>query len=92
MSPNPCSRFRRRALARISVEARPVEGRANKEAIKLIAHAFSVPQKSVKRVRGVRSRRKVFRMTGLEFLPEDLKTLVEKGKWASCSIRQFVVG
>ena len=66
-------------LVRISVVARPVEDRANKEAIKLIARALGVPQTSVKLIRGRRSRRKFFRVTGLEFVPEDLKALIEKG-------------
>jgi len=64
------------SLVRISVKAKPVDGRANKEAVRLIAHALNVPLKSVELVRGVRSRHKYFRVTGLESVPEKLKTLI----------------
>jgi uncharacterized protein (TIGR00251 family) len=65
---------------RISVKAPPVSGQANREAIKLIARKLGVPQKSVQLVRGMRGRQKIFRVTGLECLPEDLRTLSRMGK------------
>ncbi len=68
------------SLVSISVKARPVDGHADKEAIKLIARALGVPQTSVELVRGLRSRRKYFRVTGLESAPEELKARVEKGR------------
>jgi len=65
---------------RISVKAQPASGQANREAIKLIARRLGVPQKSVQLVRGMRSRQKIFRVTGLGCLPEDLWTLSKTGK------------
>ena len=68
------------SLLRISVKARPVDGRANSEAIKLIARTFSVPQKSVELVRGARSRQKFFRVAVPGSVPEKLAALSKTRK------------
>jgi uncharacterized protein len=43
----------------IAVQAAPVAGKANKEVIELLARYFSVPQSSVKVLRGQSSRKKL---------------------------------
>ncbi len=67
-------------ILRICVKARQVEGRANEEAVKLIAQAFGVPRNSVELVRGARSGHKVFRVTGFKSVPKALEALFSAGK------------
>ena len=57
------------ATLSVSVKSPPVEGRANAEAVTLIASAFGVPRSRVALVRGARSRIKQFRITDPDTAP-----------------------
>jgi len=65
---------------RILVNAPPVEGRANEEAIRVIAKSLRVPRTSVELIRGRRHRTKQFRVTGIEDAPDSLQALLERRK------------
>jgi uncharacterized protein len=47
---------------RIRLAAPPVDGKANTELLRFLAHAFGVPQRNVTLVRGDASRQKVVRI------------------------------
>jgi len=53
----------------VRVKAPPVDGRANAEAIALLAAAFGVPKNRVELAGGAASRRKRFRITDPATLP-----------------------
>lgn len=50
----------------VSVKATPIDGRANKEIIKLLAKYYNVPQKEVRLVMGATSKNKVFDIPNIE--------------------------
>jgi uncharacterized protein (TIGR00251 family) len=58
------------AILRVKVKAPPIDGRANAEAIELIAHAFGVSKSRVALASGARSRIKRFRIDGPTRYPE----------------------
>jgi uncharacterized protein (TIGR00251 family) len=60
-------------ILRISVKSPPKEGRANAEAIELVARAFGVPKSRVELLRGLRSRYKQFRITDPAETPAGLE-------------------
>ncbi|PJD94956.1 MAG: YggU family protein [Legionella sp.] len=49
---------------KIRLNAPPIEGRANEALIKYLAKCFDVPSKQIKLIRGEKSRRKTFEITG----------------------------
>ena len=57
---------------KIRLNAPPIEGRANEVLIKYLAKCFKVPNKQVKLVRGEKSRRKIFEITGSSVDPSQL--------------------
>ncbi len=67
-------------ILRVSVKAKPVEGRANDAAIKLIADAFRLPRRSVELVRGAHNRNKFFRISGIESPPKEFEALLKAEK------------
>jgi uncharacterized protein (TIGR00251 family) len=56
-------------ILRVKVKAPPIDGRANAEAIELIASAFGVPKSRVALEAGARSRSKRFRISGATRCP-----------------------
>ncbi len=44
----------------IKVKEKPVMGRANREAIKILASYFNIPESKIRLVRGVKRRNKIF--------------------------------
>jgi uncharacterized protein YggU (UPF0235/DUF167 family) len=64
----------------IFIKAAPVEGRANEEAIRLIARALGLPNHSVELIRGRRSRTKCFRVTTETDAPQTVRALFETHK------------
>lgn len=58
---------------RVRVNAPPVEGKANKRLVVVLAEAFGVAKSRVRLVRGGRSRRKWFRIEQPATMPEQLK-------------------
>ena len=54
-----------RAVLKVRVRARPVEGEANAALIKLLAKALGVPKSAVSLDRGGQSRTKMISITGL---------------------------
>lgn len=54
---------------RVAVKSPPADGRANTEAVALIADAFGVPKSRVALVRGARSRIKQFQITDPDTVP-----------------------
>ena len=55
-----------RAVLRVRVRARPVEGQANEALVRLIAEALDLPRSQVALVRGDRSRLKRLAISGLD--------------------------
>ncbi len=55
-----------RAILRIRVRARPIEGQANEALVKLLAHALDMPKSTVTLVRGPQSRLKIVEIAGLD--------------------------
>jgi len=64
----------------IFVKAAPVEGRANEEAIRIIARTLGLPSRSVELIRGRRSRTKCFRVTTETGAPQTVRALFETQK------------
>ncbi len=54
-----------RAVLKIRVRARPIEGEANEALVKLIATALGVPKSAVSVQRGGQSRTKILEVAGL---------------------------
>ncbi|GBE06779.1 MAG TPA: YggU family protein [Nitrospirae bacterium] len=50
---------------KVKLSSPPVEGRANKELIAILAKEFRIPKKNVEIIRGKRSKNKVVRLTGV---------------------------
>jgi uncharacterized protein (TIGR00251 family) len=50
---------------KIDVNAPPLEGKANKELIKFLSEALSVPKSSIQIVRGDKSKGKVLKLAGI---------------------------
>ena len=61
----------------VRVKAPPVEDRANRELIRILAHALDVPPTSLDLVRGATSANKVVRVPGL--LPTQVAQRLETG-------------
>jgi uncharacterized protein (TIGR00251 family) len=59
---------------KVEVSAPPVEGRANKAVVKLIARSLRLPKSAVRIESGERSKTKRIRVTGAT--PEDIQRLV----------------
>lgn len=57
---------------KIRLNAPPIEGRANEMLIKYLATCFEVPSKQIKLVRGEKSRKKIFEITGSSVDPSQL--------------------
>jgi uncharacterized protein (TIGR00251 family) len=57
---------------KIRVSAPPIEGRANAELQRYLAHVFGVPQRSVTQIGGESSRQKRFCIEGSRIAPESL--------------------
>lgn len=58
---------------RVRVNAPPVEGKANKRLLAILAEEFGVAKSRVQLVHGARSRRKWVRVANPERIPESLK-------------------
>ena len=58
---------------RVRVNAPPVEGKANKRLLAILAEEFGVAKSRVQLVHGARSRRKWIRVESPERFPESLK-------------------
>jgi len=50
----------------IKVKEKPVMGRANKEAVKILAFYFDIPESRIRLVRGFKQRNKIFEIFGME--------------------------
>lgn len=59
---------------KISVKARPIEGRANRAVIEIVAARLGLPKTRVGLVRGATSRRKVLAIEGMD--PETLASML----------------
>jgi uncharacterized protein len=59
---------------KVEVTAPPIEGKANKAVVKLIAESLGLPKTAVKIESGERSKRKRIRVTGAT--PEDIQRLI----------------
>lgn len=62
---------------RVRVNAPPVEGKANKRLLRLLANEFGVARSRVRLVHGVRSRRKSVRIDRPGRIPEGLNGALE---------------
>ena len=67
-----------RAVLKVRVRARPVEGQANDALIRLIADALGLPRNGVTLARGDRSRLKRLAIQGLD--EEDMKRRLGAGR------------
>lgn len=47
----------------VSVRSQPIEGKANAEIIKLLSKHYKIPQKSIKLIRGAKSKTKTFEIS-----------------------------
>jgi len=65
------------AQLKISVQAPPVEGRANEALIAFLVETFGIPKRSVELVSGESSRSKVFLLRGLS--AEEARAVVNDG-------------
>jgi uncharacterized protein (TIGR00251 family) len=63
---------------KISVAAPPVDGKANRHLVKLVAKRFTVPQSAVDVVRGVASRDKTVSISQPQRLPQEFE-VTERG-------------
>lgn len=55
-----------RAVLKVRVRARPIEGQANEALMKFLAHALDVPKSAVVLARGSQSRLKMVEIAGLD--------------------------
>jgi uncharacterized protein (TIGR00251 family) len=62
---------------RLKITAAPVDGKANTQAIKLLAKQFGVAQKSVALQRGATSRTKLFRIAAPTSFPAGLLAKID---------------
>jgi len=60
---------------KISVQAPPVEGKANKECIKLLSQAFHVPKRDICLIKGQKNRDKTFEIEGITM--EQAKSVIK---------------
>jgi uncharacterized protein YggU (UPF0235/DUF167 family) len=55
-----------RAVLKIRLRARPIEGQANDALLKFLAHALDLPKSTVSLARGTQSRLKMVEIAGLD--------------------------
>lgn len=55
-----------RAVLKVRVRARPIEGQANEALVKFLAHALALPKSAVTLARGPQSRLKMVDIAGLD--------------------------
>ncbi|MBC8792456.1 MAG: hypothetical protein C6Y20_12725 [Tagaea sp. CACIAM 22H2] len=55
-----------RAVLKVRVRARPIEGQANEALVKFLAHALDLPKSAVVLARGSQSRLKMVEIAGLD--------------------------
>ena len=55
---------------RVRTTAAPVDGRANREIIRLLSRAFGAPRSRISLLRGANSRNKLFRICGARTRPD----------------------
>ncbi len=55
-----------RAVLKIRLRARPIEGQANEALVKFLAHALDLPKSAVTLARGSQSRLKMVEIAGLD--------------------------
>ncbi|MGA8260975.1 MAG: DUF167 domain-containing protein [Arenicellales bacterium] len=67
----------REDVLQVRVNAPPVEGKANKRVLDVLAQAFGVPLSRVRLVHGARSRRKLIRIERPERIPEHLESALQ---------------
>jgi uncharacterized protein (TIGR00251 family) len=65
-------------IVRVRVNAPPVEGKANKRLLSILADAFGVAKSRVRLVHGARARRKWISIDRPERIPECLKSALRK--------------
>jgi hypothetical protein len=66
-------------VLRVRVNAAPVDGKANKRLVVVLADAFGVAKSRVRLVHGARSRLKRIRIDQPQRVPEGLKTALQAG-------------
>ncbi len=62
------------SMLRIALHAPPLDGRANEELLAFLARQLDLPASSLEIIRGLQSREKLVRMTGLRM--EELESLL----------------
>lgn len=67
------------AQLKISVQAPPVEGRANQVLVEFLAETFSLPKSAVELVSGETSRSKVFRLRGISMV--QVKSVLNESRY-----------
>ena len=61
---------------KVRVKSKPIEGKANRNLIKLLGKQLKVPKSSIEIIKGEKSRNKTVKILGIE--QEDLNVMVKK--------------
>jgi uncharacterized protein (TIGR00251 family) len=66
-----------RDALKVKLTSPPIEGRANKELIEVLAEELGIAKKDIEIISGQSSKNKIVRIHGMTAMPEKLKCLID---------------